>query len=65
MHERMMDKTTQPTDEDMIKAIGQPIAEAWTDLRRFLMETYAITPVFNSGGKKYGWNIQHRSGGRP
>ncbi len=54
MHERMMDKTTQPTDEDMVKTISQPIAEAWTNLRCFLTDTYAITPVFNSGGKKYG-----------
>ena len=65
MHERMMDKTSQPSDEDMINAIGQPIAEAWTALRHFLTETYAIAPIFNSGGKKYGWNLQHRIGGRP
>jgi len=30
-----------------------------------LVETYEIIPTFNSGGKKYGWNIQHRTGGRP
>jgi hypothetical protein len=65
MHERMMDKTTQPTDEDMINWIGQPVAEAWTALRRFLVETYGIDPIFNSGGKRYGWNLQHRKGGRP
>jgi hypothetical protein len=63
-YERMMDKTTQPADEEMIKVIGQPIAEAWTTLRCFLVETYAIVPIFNSGGKKYGWNLQHRIGGR-
>lgn len=65
MHERMTDKTTQPTDADMIEVIGQPIAGAWTALRRFLVDTYALTPVFNSGGKKYGWNLQHRIAGRP
>jgi len=65
MHERMMDKTTQPTDADMINWIGQPVAEAWTALRRFLVETYDIVPVFNSGGKRYGWNLQHRIGGQP
>ncbi len=65
MHERMMDKSCQPTDLDMLNTIGQPIAEAWTSLRRFLVETYAILPVFNSGGKKYGWNLQHRIAGRP
>lgn len=65
MHERMMDKTTQPSDADMMDTIGQPIAEAWTALRKFLVDTYDIVPVFNSGGKKYGWNLQHRIGGRP
>lgn len=65
MHERMMDKTTQPTDADMIAWIGQPLAEAWTALRQFLVETYAIDPTFNSGGKRYGWNLQYRLGGRP
>jgi hypothetical protein len=65
MHERLMDKTKQPSDADMVAAIGQPIAEAWTALRRFLVDTYGILPVFDPGGKKYGWNLQHRLGGRP
>ncbi len=65
MHERMLDKTKQPTDAEMIHTIGQPIAEAWTALRCFLTDTYQITPVFNSGGRKYGWNLQHRAGSKP
>lgn len=65
MHERMMDKTTQPSDEDMVNWIGPPIAQEWITLRRFLSETYAIIPIFNSGGKRYGWNLQYRMGGRP
>lgn len=65
MDERMLDKTTQPTDGEMLAAIGQPIAEAWTALRRFLVETYAIAPTLDSGGKKYGWNLQHRAGSKP
>ena len=65
MHERMTDKTTQPSDADMIQVIGQPIADAWTALRCFLVETYHIDPIFNSGGQKYGWNLQYRIGGRP
>jgi AraC family transcriptional regulator len=65
MHERMTDKTAQPSDADMINVIGQPLAGAWTALRRFLVDTYEIAPLFNSGGKRYGWNLQHRIGGRP
>lgn len=65
MYERMMDKTIQPSDADMINAIGQPVAQAWVALRQFLTQTYGIAPIFDSGGKKYGWNLQHRIGGRP
>jgi hypothetical protein len=65
MHERMMDKSTQPSEEEMVNWIGQPIAEEWIALRRFLAETYEIVPIFNSGGKRYGWNLQYRIGGRP
>jgi len=65
MHERMMDKSTQPSDDEMINWIGQPIAKGWIALRRFLQETYGIVPIFNSGGKRYGWNLQYRIGGRP
>ena len=65
MHERMLDKTAKPTEAEMVKWIGKPIAKAWTALRRFLMDTYQIEPIYNSGGQKYGWNLQHRLGGRP
>lgn len=66
MHERMMEKTIQPSDEDMINWIGQSlIAEEWMALRHFLTETYDIVPIFNSGGKRYGWNLQYRFAGRP
>jgi hypothetical protein len=64
-HERMLDRSRQPSEEEMLQVIGQPLADAWTGLRRFLMETYDITPVYNDGGKTYGWNLQHRKGSRP
>jgi hypothetical protein len=65
MYERMLDKTTQPSDEDILIWIGQPIAREWTTLQQFLTETYDIAPIFNSGGKRYGWNLQYRISGRP
>jgi hypothetical protein len=65
MGERLTDRDAQPSDDDMIRVIGQPLAAAWTHLRQFLVETYAITPFLQYGGKRYGWNLQHRKGGRP
>lgn len=65
MYERMMDKTSQPTDLDMITTIGNPVDSAWTALRQFLQDNYRIIPIFNSGGKKYGWNLQYRWKSRP
>ena len=64
-YERLIDRNAQPSDADMIGVIGAPLAEAWTELRRFLVETYSIEPTMNFGGPRYGWNIQHRKGGRP
>jgi hypothetical protein len=65
MPERMLDKTNQPTFDDMTTWIGRPIAKERVTLRRFLEETYHIVPIFNNGGKRYGWNLQYRISKRP
>ncbi len=65
MNERMLDRTNQPTVDEMIAWIGQPIAKEWATLRGFLEETYHIVPIFNDGGKRYGWNLQYRISKRP
>src|SRR5512147_1703969 len=64
-YERLIEKAAQPSDEEMVRVIGPPLAEAWSELRRFLVETYEIVPILQYGGKRYGWNLQHRKGGRP
>ncbi len=65
MYERMLDKRKQPSLEDMADWVGQPLATEWSTLRRFLEETYRIEPIFNDGGKRYGWNLQYRISKRP
>jgi hypothetical protein len=60
----MPDKTHQPGDDEMLATIRQPLTNAWTAFRRFLVETYQIEPIFNLCGKKYGWSLQYLSGGR-
>jgi hypothetical protein len=64
-YERMLDKSKQPSDADMLAVIGPTLADGWNELRRFLVETYDLEPIFNFGGPRYGWNLQHRKGGRP
>lgn len=64
-HERLIDKNAPPSEDDMLAVIGPPFAAAWTELRRFLAETYAVVPVLQCGGPRYGWNLQHRKGSRP
>ncbi|MFZ5880513.1 MAG: DUF3788 domain-containing protein [Chloroflexota bacterium] len=63
--ERLIDKTATPSDADMIVAIGPGLAGAWTELRRFLAETYDLVPELQFGGPRYGWNLKYRKGGRP
>jgi len=65
MNERMMDKTVQPSDDDMVNWIGYPISADWISLKHFLEDQYNILPIFDSGGKRYGWNLQFRLGKRP
>ncbi len=63
---RMLDKTTPPTDMAMSAAIGHPaLAQAWSELRRFLLETYTLAPAPQFGGPRYGWSLAHRAGSRP
>src|SRR5512147_1749986 len=64
-YERLIDKEARPSDVDMAGVIGAPLAGAWNELRRFLVETYQVEPFLQYGGKRYGWNLQHRKGGRP
>jgi hypothetical protein len=64
-YERLIDKNARPSDEDMIKVITLPLAEGWTALRHFLVETYEIEPFLQFGGPRYGWNLPYRKGGRP
>ena len=56
----MLDKSVEPTDEDMLKTIGPGAAGAWQDIHTFLHENYDHVPVKKHWGKKHGWAIQYR-----
>jgi hypothetical protein len=62
-YERMLDKDTEPTEEDMLKRIGEK-AELWLDLREYLADCYDHVPEVVFGGKKYGWAVRYRKSGK-
>ena len=64
LYGRLLDKTQQPSEEEMVEVIGSP-ADAWKSLRIFIEANYAIKPVTKFGGKNYGWLVNYRKGGRP
>ncbi len=64
-HERMLDKTHQPNEAEMLGFIGHPVSDCWSALRVFLEDTYQIDPELKFGGAKYGWQYSYRKGGRP
>lgn len=63
--EPMLDKTKQPTTQDMLTTVGQPLSELWTSLDQWIRTTYGVEPEIKFGGAKYGWAANYRKGGRP
>jgi hypothetical protein len=63
-YERLLDKSRQPSDGEMAEATGG-LSDAWKSLRAFIEANYGIEPVVKFGGKKYGWLVNYRKGGRP
>ncbi len=64
-YERMLEKTRQPGEAEVLEYIGQPVGGCWTALHHFLQETYQIEPETKFGGARYGWQTSFRKGGRP
>ena len=59
-YQRMLDKSVEPTDEDMLNTIGPVAADAWNEIHAFLRNNYDHIPVKRHWGKKHGWAIQYR-----
>lgn len=62
--ERMLDKTRPPSEMDVAAFIGQPASQYWTDLSRFIIATYRLTPEWKYEGAKNGWSMYCRKSGR-
>lgn len=57
--ERMLDRSKQPTSEDIVAFIGQPLGEQWILLDAYLREAYEIDPQPNYS-LTYGWSFRYR-----
>lgn len=58
------DKNNQPTEEEILKAIG-PKLSAWWELVQYIRENYQADEDFKFlYGKKYGWALRFRIRGK-
>ena len=61
---RMIDKTQEPTEEEMTIFIGEQAGNAWVELRHFIEDNYDFVPETAFYGAKYGWAVRYRRSGR-
>ena len=58
-----LDKEHQPSPDELSAAMG-PATLLWERLVRFIADTYQMPGEWSYGGKKYGWNLWYRKGGK-
>ena len=61
---RMIDKTQKPTEEEIMRFIGELAEDVWVELRQFLEENYDFVPETAFYGVKHGWTVRYRRSGR-
>ncbi len=61
---RMIDKAREPTEEDMMRFVGERAEAAWTELRQFIENSYDFLPETVFYGAKYGWTVRYRRSGK-
>lgn len=61
-YERLLDKEHQPTEEEILNAIGQ--TAAWLNLKQYIEGNYDFVPELVFYAKKYGWTIRYRKSGK-
>ena len=60
-YERMLDKDHQPTDREILEAIGD--TAPWLEFRQYLESYYDFAPELVYYGK-HGWTIRYRKSGK-
>lgn len=60
----MCDKERKPTEEDIQHFIGKQATRDWVELTSFLGSNYDFDFEIIFYGKKYGWTVRYRKGGK-
>jgi len=58
-----LDKDHEPSAGELLVALGAS-GPLWERLVRFIADTYQMSGEWSYGGKKYGWNLWYRKGGK-
>ncbi|MFZ5820528.1 MAG: DUF3788 domain-containing protein [Chloroflexota bacterium] len=58
-----VDKAHPPTQQEVHDALGSRLP-LWQQLLQFVADNYQLPDDLSFGGKKYGWNIWYRKGGK-
>ncbi len=61
--ERMLDGQARPSDRAIDAILGRRVG-LWSDLRKYLADSYDHSPEMSFDGTKYGWAIRYRRSGR-
>jgi hypothetical protein len=62
-YERMLDKTNQPSEEDILTTLAEA-KDNWLDLRAYIEAHYPFTPELKFFAKKYGWTVRYARKGK-
>ena len=62
--QRMINKTHKPSEEEMLKFIGEKRKEYWFEIRHFVENNYDMKSEIIFWGKKHGWLVRYRKSGK-
>lgn len=56
-HQRMTDKTHEPTESEIHTFISENVRKTWIVLKQFIEEAYGLVSEKIFYGAKYGWTV--------
>ena len=62
-YQPLLNKEKRPSQEEIVTTIGER-SSLWLKIHKFIAENYDFSPELVFWGKKYGWAIRYRKGGK-